>query len=87
LYIVNFISIFFDSQIYFILQSKNKSRRAKNVDKTTTNKKEIEKAKKIEIETRETKIEPKITKTNTKTNAKIDTIAVATIATIARNKK
>ncbi len=71
----------------FILQSKNKLRKAKNVNKITTNEREVKRAKKIKVETRETKIETKITKTNTKVNAKTNAKAIVTTTTTTTNKK
>jgi len=83
LYIVSFVYIFFNLQIYSILQLKNKLKKAKTTNKITINKKETKKAKKIEIETKKTKIKIKITKTNIIVNAK----ATTTIATTIVNKK
>jgi len=74
-------------QIYSILQSENKSRKTKNTDKTTIDKREIKKAKKIEIETRKTKIETKITEKSTETNAKTNVTAATTAATTATDRK
>jgi len=75
LYIVSLISIFFDSQIRFILQSKKESRRTTNINKIIIDRKDAEnRAKEIENKT-ETK--------NIETNAEI----VATIATTTTNKK
>lgn len=79
LYIVSFISISFDLQIYFILQSKRESRKATNASKITINKKEVEdRARKIKAEARETKIETRIIEENIEASA-IATIAIATI--------
>ena len=87
LYIVSFVSIFFDLQIYSILQLKNKSRKTKDANKTTTNRKEVEKAKKIEVKTRETKIEIKIIETSTEADAKTNAETIAITATTTVNKK
>jgi len=68
------------------LQLKNKSKKAKDTNKITTNKKKVKRAKKIKIKTKKTKIETKITKTNTKVDIRANTtIAIATTITI--NKK
>lgn len=78
LYIINFISISFDLQIYFILQSKRESRKTTNVNKITINKKETkDRARKIKAKAKEIKIETKIIKTN---------IEVSAIATIDRKR-
>ena len=87
MYIVSFVSIFFNLQICFILQLENKSRKAKNANKITTNKKEVEKAKKIEIEIKETKVETKTTKIDIETNAKTSATIVAIITTTTTNRK
>jgi len=69
------------------LQLKNKLRRTKNINKTTTIKRKIKKAKKIKIETKETKIETKITKTSIKVNTKANTKAIITIIRTTINRK
>lgn len=87
LYIVSFISISFDLQIYFILQSKRESRKATNASKITINKKEVEdRARKIKAEARETKIETRIIETNIEAGAKA-TIIIATIAIATIDRK
>jgi len=80
LYIVNYFFIFFNLQIYSILQLKNKFKKTKNTNKITTNKREVKKTKKVKIKT-------KITKANTKINAKANATKIATIATTTINKK
>jgi len=87
LYIVSSVSISFNLQIYSILQSENKLRKAKNADKIITDKKEIEKAKKIKVETKETEIETKTTETNTEADTKTNAKTAAAAATITADKK
>ncbi len=87
MYIVSSVSIFFNLQIYSILQSENRLRKTENADKIITDKKEVEKAKKIKIETRKTKVEIKITKTNTETDAKTNAKTAAAAATAIANRK
>jgi len=69
------------------LQSKNKLRKTKNIDKITINKREIKEIKEIEIETKETKIKIKIIETSIEVDAKTNAIVVATIATIVIDEK
>ena len=69
------------------MQSENKSRKAKNTDKITTNKKEIEKAREIEVEAKKTKIETKTTETSIKADAKTNAKTAATAATATANRK
>jgi len=75
LYIVNFVFIFFDLQVCFILRFKRKSKRATN-------------ASKIIIDEREAKNNAREAK-RTKVDARVDAKATTTttIATIATNKK
>jgi len=71
-----------------ILRSKNKIRKTKSANKIITNKREVEKAKEIEVETRKTKVKAKITKKNIETNAKANaTTTTITTTTITTNKK
>jgi len=78
LYIVNLVSIFFDSQIYFILRFKKELRRATNASKIIINKKE---AKDNAKEAREIEVETKRTKASTKASARANAKATTTIAT------
>ncbi len=74
-------------QIYSILQLKNKSRRAKNINKITTNKEEVKRTKKIKIKIKKTKIKTKIIEKSIKTDIKANIIVVITITTTIVNKK
>jgi len=65
-----------------ILQLENKSKKARNIDKIITNKKKVKRAKEIEIKTRKTRIERRITKKSIKSNAKTSAKAIATTITI-----
>jgi len=87
LYIVSSVSIFFNLQIHSILQSENKLKKAENTDKIITNRKEVKKAKKIEIETRKTKIKIKTTEISTEADAKTNAKAAAAAATATTNRK
>ena len=94
MYIVNFVFIFFNSQVRSISQSKSKSKRAKNANKIITNKKKVKRAKKIKVKaretkvkTRETKVKAKTTRKSTKVNAKANATTTTTIATTTTNKK
>ena len=74
MYIISFVSIFFNLQIYSILQSKNKSRKTKNSNKIIINRKEIE-------------IETKIIETSIETNAKTNAKTAVAAATTTTNRK
>ncbi len=86
MYIVNLVSNFFNSQMRSILQLENKSKKARNIDKIITNKKKVKRAKEIEIKTRKTRIERRITKKSIKANAKTSAKATATTITITTKK-
>ncbi len=70
-----------------ISRLKSKSKRTKNVDKIITNKREIKKAKKIEVKARKTKIEIKVTKKSIEVDAKANATIVAIIATTTIDRK
>jgi len=84
LYIVNLVSIFFDSQIYFILRFKKELRRATNASKIIINKKE---AKDNAKEAKEIEVETKRTKASTKASARANAKATTTTTTITINRK
>ena len=81
MYIISFISIFFNLQIYSILQLKNKLRKTKNIKKIIINKKKIKKTRKIEVKAKKTKIKTKIIETSIQANARIDAIVAAAATT------
>jgi len=87
LYIVSFVSIFFNLQIYSILQSKSRLRRARNVGKITIDKKEVEKAREIEAKAREARVEARIIEKSIEANVRANAIVVATTTTTTINKK
>jgi len=84
LYIVNFVSIFFNSQVHFILRLEKELRRATSASKITINKR---KTRDNAREARETKVETRKIETSTKTNAKVNTKATTTTTTTTTNKK
>jgi len=84
LYIVNFVSISFNLQIRFILQSKKESRRATNASKIIIDKRE---AKDNARETRKIEVETRSTKSNARTNAKATIIVATTTITIVDKKQ
>jgi len=71
------------------LQSENKLKKTKNIDKITTSKREIEKAKEIEIEieTKETRIEAKTTKKSIEIDARANATTAVAAATTTANRK
>ncbi len=87
MYIVSSISIFFDLQIYSILQSENRLRKTKDADKITIDRKEVKRAREIKVETKETEVKIRTTETSTETDAKTDAKTIVAAATITTDRK
>ncbi len=69
------------------MQLRNKLKKAKNINKIITNKREVKKAKKIEIKIKETKIKTKIIEKSIEANIKTNAKVVAITIIIIKNKK